>query len=51
VSVPGPIAGVPYWAELFAGFTRPHCGRPPLAMPTIWMTAPRVITPRSANKL
>jgi hypothetical protein len=41
----------PYPAELFAGSTRRHCGRPTLAMPTTWMIAPRIITPRNANKL
>ena len=41
----------PYPAELFAGSTRGHCCRPALAMPTTWMTAPMVITPRNANKL
>ena len=42
---------IPYPAELFAGLTRGHCGRPALAMLTTWMTAPSVITPRNANKL
>jgi hypothetical protein len=40
-----------YPAELFAGSTRGHCGRPVLAMPTTWMIAPSVTTPRSANQV
>jgi hypothetical protein len=40
-----------YPAELSAGSTRGHCGRPALAMPITLMTAPSVITPRNANQL
>ena len=40
-----------YRTELFAGSTRGHCGPPALAMPITLMTAPSVITPRSANQL
>jgi len=45
------VVAIPYPAELFAGSTRGHCGRPALAMPTTWMIAPSVTTPRSANQV
>ena len=32
-------------------FDTRHCGRVALATATTWMTAPRIITPRSANHL
>jgi hypothetical protein len=40
-----------YRTALFAGSKRSHCGPPALAMPITLMTAPSVITPRSANPL
>src|SRR4029077_8256595 len=40
-----------YPTELFTGPTRSHCGLPALAIPITLMTAPSVITPRSANQL
>ena len=45
------VVAMPYPAELSAGSTRGHCGRPALAMPITLMTAPSVITPRNANQL
>ena len=41
----------PYPVGLFAGSTLGHCGRRALTVPRTWMTAPSVITPRSASKL
>jgi len=38
-----------YPAGLFACSTPRHCGQRALTVP--WMTAPSVITPRSANKV
>ena len=40
-----------YPTELFFGSIRDYCGLPALAMPITFMTAPSVITPRSANQL
>ena len=40
-----------YPAGLFACSTPRHCGQRALIAPSTWMTAPSVITPRSANKL
>ena len=45
--------GTTQWpsGKALTGSTRRHCGPPALAMPITLMTAPSVITPRSANKL
>jgi hypothetical protein len=40
-----------YPAGLFARSTLGHCDRRALTVSSRWMTAPSVITPRSANKL
>jgi hypothetical protein len=40
-----------YPAGLLACSTPRHCGQRALTVPRTWMTAPSVITPRSANKL
>jgi len=45
------IDSAAYRTELFAGSSLGHCGPPALAMPITLMTAPSVITPRSANPL
>jgi len=40
-----------YPAGLFACSTLSHCGQRAQIAPSIWMIAPSVATPRSANKL
>jgi hypothetical protein len=40
-----------YPAGLFACSTLGHCGQRALTVPSTWMTAPSVATPRSTNEL